>query len=277
MLTRIAQGALIVLFVVWTVVGSSHGSMFIEICEKTSGGEQNCASYDIFFYAIWQLAKFFDHYSALIAAIATGFIAYFTFTLKRSTDKLWDAGEKQISVAKQSAEAASLNAKAVLRAEQSHVFPIIKQESIVELIRLWGRHDSSPGLDRDIIQGIGLSYHFKNYGRTPAIIKMVSHQLVHSADPPVHYPLIVPVPVDKILGPGDATDEPMVCSLESAFSVADAMSVLRGKTTIWFCGFVAYDDLFGFERRLDFIWHYNGSLDRLRWHSFQGSETTKKT
>src|SRR5207253_2425613 len=34
--------------------------------------------------------------AAAITATATGFIAWFTLILKRATDKLWDAGERQI-------------------------------------------------------------------------------------------------------------------------------------------------------------------------------------
>jgi hypothetical protein len=47
-----------------------------------------------------------NFYSALITAIATGAIGYFTFTLKRSTDNLWRSGEKQIKISSQMTDVA---------------------------------------------------------------------------------------------------------------------------------------------------------------------------
>jgi hypothetical protein len=81
-----------------------------EICEKaTDGTNYNCAAYNIGLIALWKIGEAFSNGSfitALITAIATCFIGYFTYTLKESTDKLWLASEKQTAVAKESADAA---------------------------------------------------------------------------------------------------------------------------------------------------------------------------
>jgi hypothetical protein len=52
-----------------------------EICEITNG-TKNCESYNIFFAATWNFLKAIDHWSVLITALATGAIAYFTFTIR---------------------------------------------------------------------------------------------------------------------------------------------------------------------------------------------------
>ena len=84
MLIRIAQGAFILAFVVWVIVGASRGTMFLEICEKVSTGERKCDNYDVFSYAAWQIVKSLD-----VTAIATVFIAIFTLTLwKVNRDQL---------------------------------------------------------------------------------------------------------------------------------------------------------------------------------------------
>jgi hypothetical protein len=76
---------------------------YVEICEETEKAK-HCASYNIFFYSTWQAVKFLDRYSVLITAIATGTIGYFTYTLKASTDRLWDAGEKQRKLSEDTAK-----------------------------------------------------------------------------------------------------------------------------------------------------------------------------
>src|SRR5262249_15837506 len=160
-----------------------------------------------------------------IGALATIAIAAFTWTLWRATDKLWQAGEKQIAVAQKTAEAATesadaayLSAKAALRAEQAHVFPIIENENIVEMVQSWGR-SGNPARE---IKRIRVSYRLKNLGKTPAIIKVAGHELVHASSPPQTVGENVSfLAVVKILGLDDATDPPTDCTLQH-LGAADA-------------------------------------------------------
>src|SRR5713101_7242925 len=60
----------------------------IEICEP-SGGTEKCSYHYIPVGIIrWVLLQL-DRYGVLITAVATVFIAWFTWTLRRSTEKLW--------------------------------------------------------------------------------------------------------------------------------------------------------------------------------------------
>ncbi len=52
-----------------------------------------------------------DHLPEWSVALFTGLLVWATAGLRRSTDKLWEAGERQISVAQKSAEAAEASAK----------------------------------------------------------------------------------------------------------------------------------------------------------------------
>jgi len=71
---------------------------YAEYCEQNPQTYQKeCATYNIFLVAIWQVGKALDATAPAITAIATGFIAWFTLTLKHATDRLWDAGERQLS------------------------------------------------------------------------------------------------------------------------------------------------------------------------------------
>jgi hypothetical protein len=64
-----------------------------EICEVTARGK-DCGSYNILFALVWNVVKAADHWSALITAIATGFIAYFTKTI-------WNINRTQLQHARQ--------------------------------------------------------------------------------------------------------------------------------------------------------------------------------
>jgi hypothetical protein len=278
MLKRIAQSALIVLFVLWTTIASWQSS---QISLQPSGQEHTATEQ----HAANKERENRNRDKAQSLWIPTDSVGLYTLVLAVFTGLLVCVSGFQgyfllraDKTARIVADAASLNARAALRAEQSHVYPVIEDESIVQMVKLWGRSGNSPDSTKDEIQGMGVSYRLKNYGKTPAIIRIAAHELVHAFRPPKDESKIVAfLEVDKILGPEEST-ETMVCSLhpQRPFSVADAMSVLRGKTTIWFHGFVTYDDLFGFERHLEFTWWYNGSLGRFGWYSFKGSEKPKE-
>ena len=75
--------------------GASGFPLEGEICENANP-KNDCASYNVIFYSAWQFATVLNHWSALIVAFAALAIGYFTYTLKQSTDKLWDAGERQL-------------------------------------------------------------------------------------------------------------------------------------------------------------------------------------
>jgi hypothetical protein len=88
-------GLILLLFAAWS--SGATGT----ICEYNQGTHQNqCSSYGLAVYVLVKAAEFLNFYGALITAIATIAIAAFTFTLKRSTDRLWEAGEKQFNHAK---------------------------------------------------------------------------------------------------------------------------------------------------------------------------------
>jgi hypothetical protein len=94
----------------WTLilVLTSDASIPYEICETAKEGTKQaakeCARYNIISFALREVGAHLDIIGALITAVATAFIARYTFTLKKSTDRLWEAGEKQF----RQASAASL-------------------------------------------------------------------------------------------------------------------------------------------------------------------------
>jgi hypothetical protein len=87
-----AVGAFAVLFLAWASLGYPTE---ITICEVANGTEKCGSHYVPVGIVRWVLFQL-DRYGVLLTAIFTAFIAWFTLTLRRSTDKLWDAGERQL-------------------------------------------------------------------------------------------------------------------------------------------------------------------------------------
>jgi hypothetical protein len=71
--------------------------------------------------AFEQIASFINKWHAAIASAATVIIAWFTWTLWKSTDKLRDAGERQIAIADQMAGSANDANKRVREIERANL------------------------------------------------------------------------------------------------------------------------------------------------------------
>jgi hypothetical protein len=78
-----------------------HSSDFIlthEICGDPKTHE-DCESYNVFLYSAWRLFRVIDSWSVPITAIATFFVAAFTWTLWRSSEKMWEVTKKSVDIA----------------------------------------------------------------------------------------------------------------------------------------------------------------------------------
>jgi hypothetical protein len=91
----------------------AHGA----ICkEGTKAGEEACTSYRLVPFIFIEIGKILDALGVAITALATIAIAWFTWSLRRSTDKLWDAGERQIELARETSAAQSRDTQASIKA-----------------------------------------------------------------------------------------------------------------------------------------------------------------
>lgn len=69
-----------------------------EICEINQYTEhEHCADYQLLPFFFIKAQKTLDAIGVAITALSTIAIAAFTYYLKKSTDRLWDAGERQLS------------------------------------------------------------------------------------------------------------------------------------------------------------------------------------
>ncbi len=79
-----------------------------EVCkEGAKASEESCPFYRLVPFLVIEVGKILDALSVAITALATIAIAWFTLSLRRSTDKLWDAGERQLALLAETSAAQS--------------------------------------------------------------------------------------------------------------------------------------------------------------------------
>jgi hypothetical protein len=207
--------------------------------------------------------------------IFTGAVAFFTAALVGATGLLYRAGERQLSlnrnffsrqaramaesnsVARQAAEAASTNARAAIAAERAYLFIVIDRDSIE--MYSGSPKEIPPDVLTDYAKYLSVRFIIKNFGKTPAIVKQISHQIMHYAELPeaLEYAPDLDTVIPP-LGEGESSDV-ITAGPHSTITVHDAKFAIMGDSAIWFYGYIIYDDVFGSEIQLRFRWKYCGS------------------
>jgi hypothetical protein len=192
-----------------------------------------------------------------LIVIFNGLLVYFTYRLviatrdlRRSTDKLWEAGERQLKVAQG-------NTEALINAENAYMFVAVTHETASKVVSTFGRWDKSESMFADEVETPSVAYSMKNFGRTPALLKEISNQLIIAPifPQPASHTIREQMPEDLIVSPGEPSST-LVCSMEETFTVGDAVKFQQRETIFWFYGYFKFDDAFGRERQLDFRFRY---------------------
>ncbi|BAM91093.1 hypothetical protein S58_51140 [Bradyrhizobium oligotrophicum S58] len=210
---------------------SSDFTAHYEICEPANTGAKDCASYNMLSYAFHKIGTTLDALNGAITAIATAFIAWFTLSLRQSTDKLWEAGERQIAIANVSAETAQ---RAAVTAERAltvveRAFIMISDISIVTISQY----------HTIIVHRINVNV--LNSGRTPARNYVSCVNLVVVDDLPhdfrfadrTHDGLVA-----GVIGPQSRT------YFQVDVFIQDALATHEGRKKTFIYGWMEYDDIF---------------------------------
>jgi hypothetical protein len=220
-----------------------------EICETTKEGAKECAPYGVIHFAFHEIGVALNDYNGLITAIATIFIAWFTFSLRQSTDNLWDAGERQLALLAKTSVAQSRDMQASIRAAQQSA-DIAMQALGTE--RAWlifdhlnvatihgGALDGVP-----FARGLGFSATWINRGRSPAIgiNSRVNHRVVPVNESEATPEFIVdwggPI-ANNPLGPGATTG-----SASQTIVDADVDAFFERQVAVFFYAMAKYEDVF---------------------------------
>lgn len=205
----------------------------------------------------------------VITAIGTVVVAFFTTVLGIFTISLARSTRIAANAAKESADA-------LAQSERAHFFVIIKEQTIEGLIVPIRRFiETSEQKDGTEIIGCEQTTKvhcvFKNYGKTPAIVKEISLRLAYFENLPSE-PVYVArdtVLSEFMVAAGDETDV-QPCELETRLTRHQANRVVHAYSYIWFYGRIVYDDIFGKEHEHRFLWRYGGA------HGFRPNHEHKK-
>src|SRR5216684_2014562 len=186
---------------VWIVIGTALLLLVLplvlrlipyygQICEPAGEAKvANCTSYQLVPLIVFETAQFLDKMGGAITAVATIAIAIFTFTLKRATDKLWDAGERQLNLLAATSAAQSKEMQASIRAATESANAAVTSNQIavtnaerqlrayvtVQDINMTTHRlaDRIGAYNNNVVSGTIHTYRFsiilKNGGMTPAI------------------------------------------------------------------------------------------------------------
>ena len=253
-----------------------------EVSEKTK--EEHCASYQVAQFLGIKIPQFLDRMGGVLTALATVAIAAFTLTLKRATDRLWDAGERQlellaatnaaqsrdmqdsIAVANKAAVASEKSAKvaedALFIGQRPYIFvaePTFKEPVTVNSFDPTG----SPLWPWILVTT-------ENHGKTPALITEVCLESLCVAalpDVPEYRENRISDELRTILGEGKSKTGTYLFKTEITGKVVNdilvgtSMESINGRNLYAF-GYVKYDDIFGYVNTVGFCWRYNMSIAR---------------
>lgn len=193
-------------------------------------------------------------------------ISYFTFWITGFTGvlalvscaQLWALGRAN-AVGVEAARAAKLSADALVSAERAHLFVRVTSQSVQQQIT--GASMRGPEWDGGHLSPpLHVSYVIKNFGKTPAILREISHDLdVFSELPAVpSYSAPIGLPYQRVLGFGDETP-PIDCDCRSIVTVDQAREIAMGKSSVWLVGRVVYEDIITGQTHTEpFLYRYAG-------------------
>lgn len=157
------------------------------------------------------------------------------------------------------------------QSERAQMFVIVHSEHLRFLISVAERHAKEGPDEEGVIYSdvADVTYSFKNYGKTPAIVREISARLVYGAKPP-EKPSYIPtdqVLQEHMIASGEMTAvitplddvRPHRCKMDRELTIQEARDLARAQIYIWFYGRVLYDDSFGQQREHCFLWRYGGT------------------
>jgi hypothetical protein len=178
------------------------------------------------------------------------------------------------------AEAANESIKAVTVVERAYVYPVIVGHGVIgdcintATVFFLGAPDKD---DEPVPETAEVTFRFKNFGKTPAILKTA---FAGVGVAPLGAQIGLPL-VESVLGAGEETVTPLVSKMEIGITRTQAQHILAYTGHICFEGYVVFDDIWGNENKTEFyfVWDHWISRMNLRWvqtETKQKGEQSKK-
>jgi hypothetical protein len=196
--------------------------------KKQQNAEEGCGFAQSFTYrGIATSAEWIDTKHDFVTAAATLVVAFFTFTLWRATDRLWDAGERQLDHLNDTAER---QLRAYITQVSSTLFDILAVPKVKIVL--------------------------KNSGQTPAYDVVIWGMIFIGQFPPTEDmpwpsdPMVANDKTRSIVGPGETT---IGYAMRNPLFDFEKVAIATGAAALYLYGKATYRDAFGRQRWTKFI------------------------
>lgn len=174
--------------------------------------------------------------------------------------KAADAAAAAVVAGNRSADAATRSADAVVSVERAHFFVRVHAQSVQDLISqaamVEAEHDGA-----DIEPKVSVTYKIRNFGKTPGILREITHRLVPLIDLPDEpfYSDPAGLPYETVLVEGAETPQ-IDCTADECLSVRQAKDIQAGKCSMWFIGRIVYEDIVTSALHIEpYLYRYSGA------------------
>jgi hypothetical protein len=280
----------------WLVIGAVFVVGFVFLIPACNQGDQQghdaqqqqCPGNKVAFIAIRQLAEFLDVHNWLVTALFAGLVTLFTWRLwqatnelRVSTDKLWDAGERQLELAAKASAAQSRDMQASIAASKKLARASARSAKVAEDALFIGQRPhifvTEPRFRESVkattFDPMGpplwplILVPTENHGKTPAVITEVCLESLCVAslpDVPDYRENRVYDELRAILGEGKTRVGTYVFKTEITpqavndilIGTSGPMGAGNGRNLYAF-GYIKYDDIFDYENTVGFCWRYD--------------------
>ena len=196
---------------------------------------------------LYGLVWFLNQLGPLITAFATAVIAWYTWALRNSTNRLWEAGQRQFEL------------------EGPFLHPVIHPNAIME--GLWGFILYDHPTSHVAPVASEASFTIRNVGRSAALLKSVAAEMGHwteMLEPRVDF--LAQYDVEPVIEAGEETKETFVEKVTIPIDKAAFKSLKDGNSHLFLYGEIAFSDLLGVDYVQTFCFAYNFKAKQfVRW------------
>jgi len=229
-----------------------------EVCEQNEATKQKeCTPYNLGPFFLIKIFKALNDYGAAITALATISIALFTFQLKRSTDRLWMAGDEQrkdllrsIVAAEKSANAAELSSEASFWVECPIIIPA----------EPFFRDSEKRVINVIPTEGFGISFGISNIGKSPArLVEAESGFVIGKSLPTDPVYNFGKINISGWSGRSDVVLHGASFAIDfehTRYIAIDIANFNPAENCLWFFTKLVYFDVMGFVHEDGFCWKW---------------------
>jgi hypothetical protein len=194
---------------------------------------------------VYRLVWLLSSLSALITALATAVIAWYTWALRDSTNRLWKAGQRQFEM------------------EGPFLHPVIKSKNFIGFNAL-----DDPRVASEVSFRPEASFTIRNVGRSPALLKSVAAKMDHWTKmveaPRVDH--LARYDVEPVIELGEEAKQVFTERVTTPIDKDAFESLKSGNSHLFLYGEIAFSDLLGVDYVQTFCFaYYYDAKQFVRW------------